>query len=140
MGERIAALAREAAARAERTGRREAHVFGGETAVVVRGAGRGGRNQELALATVEGIAGRSLVVGTLGTDGRDGPTDAAGAVVDGFTLARAKAIGLEVEEHLAENDSYSFFNALSDLVKTGPTGTNVMDIAIVLAGGSGLAE
>lgn len=134
VGERLAALARTAVEKAARTGRPRALILGGETTVTVRGSGRGGRNQEVALALVEGIAGRPVVAATLATDGVDGPTDAAGAVVDGLTLARAKSLGLEVEEHLAENDAYPYFARLHDLVQTGPTGTNVADLAVVLVG------
>ncbi|MHB8585751.1 MAG: glycerate kinase type-2 family protein [Thermoplasmatota archaeon] len=134
MGERVAALAREAADASARDGRKRALIFGGETTVTVRGSGRGGRNTELALALVEGIAGRPIVAGCLATDGIDGTTDSAGAVADGFTLARGMSAGLDVEERLSENDSYAYFAALEDLIRTGPTGTNVMDVAVVLAG------
>jgi hydroxypyruvate reductase len=75
-----------------------------------------------------------LVVFSGGTDGNDGPTDAAGAVADGETVARAREMGLSAGEYLRENDSYSFFERLGDLVKTGPTGTNVMDVALIMVG------
>jgi len=103
--------------------------------VTVTGAGRGGRNQELALALVRPLAGLgcAAVVASVGTDGIDGPTDAAGAVADTTTLARAAAAGLaEPEAYLRENDAYAFFEALGDLILTGPTGTNVGDIQIAL--------
>ncbi|GIK08382.1 MAG: hydroxypyruvate reductase [Anaerolineaceae bacterium] len=104
-------------------------VAGGETTVAVRGRGRGGRNQELALAAVRELAGRpDLLLVTLATDGEDGVTDAAGAVVSGGTLARGLGLGLVPESFLAENDSYSYFNALDDLLRPGPTGTNVNDL------------
>lgn len=104
-------------------------VSGGETTVAVRGRGRGGRNQELALAAVRELAGRpDLLLVTLATDGEDGVTDAAGAVVSGGTLARGLGLGLVPESFLAENDSYSYFNALDDLLRPGPTGTNVNDL------------
>lgn len=104
-------------------------VAGGETTVAVRGRGRGGRNQELALAAVRELAGRpDLLLVTLATDGEDGVTDAAGAVVSGGTLARGLGLGLVPESFLAENDSYSYFSALGDLLKPGPTGTNVNDL------------
>jgi hydroxypyruvate reductase len=110
-------------------------LSGGETTVTVRGEGKGGRNQEFALAAalaLDGAANVMLLAG--GTDGTDGPTDAAGAMVSGETVARAAARGLDPAEFLARNDSYSFFEALGDLVKTGPTGTNVMDVNVMLAG------
>lgn len=109
-------------------------LSGGETTVTVKGKGKGGRNQEFALASaiyLEGLAG-ALVL-SAGTDGTDGPTDAAGAIADGYTAQRAKDQGLSVPEHLHENDSYTVFSALADLVKTGSTGTNVMDLNIMLA-------
>jgi hydroxypyruvate reductase len=94
---------------------------------------RHGRNQEFALAAALEIAGlANVLVLSAGTDGTDGPTDAAGAIAAGDTVDRAQALGLNAREHLAHNDSYPFFEALGDLVKTGPTGTNVMDIQIML--------
>lgn len=109
-------------------------VAGGETTVEVRGGGLGGRNQEFALAAVEGLAGLPQVaLLSAGTDGIDGPTDAAGAFVDGTTLARAAALGLDWRDFLARNDSYAFFAALGDLFRPGPTGVNVMDLKLVLA-------
>jgi glycerate-2-kinase len=108
--------------------------MGGETTVTVRGPGRGGRNQELVLASALGLEGLSgVLVASLATDGTDGPTDAAGAFADGTTLPRARARGLDPEEFLARNDAYAFFEALQDLVRTGPTGTNVNDVVLVLA-------
>jgi len=110
-------------------------ISSGETTVHVRGPGRGGRNQELALAAVRtlGRAPRDAVLVSLGTDGVDGPTDAAGALVDRRTLARAEGIGLASPESVLEaNDSHAFFDALGDLLRTGPTGTNVGDLQIVL--------
>jgi hydroxypyruvate reductase len=113
-------------------GSRACVIAGGETTVVVRGQGRGGRNQEFALALVEPIAGASAVILSAGTDGIDGPTDAAGAFVDGETLGRARAVGLDDASALADNDSYSFFARLDDLLRCGPTGTNVMDIKLAI--------
>lgn len=107
-------------------------IAGGETTVTVRGDGLGGRNQELALAAVEtmnGLADTLLI--TLATDGGDGPTDAAGALVSGETLARAQALGLDPAEHLVRNDAYPFFDALGDLLKPGPTFTNVNDLVFL---------
>lgn len=110
-------------------------LSGGETTVTVRGTGMGGRNQEFALAAGIAIAGLpNALVLSAGTDGSDGPTDAAGALADGTTVARAARIGLNAHKYLCENDSYPFFDALKDLIRTGPTGTNVMDIHLLLAG------
>ena len=127
--ERGRELAEMARAPAERP---LAIVAGGETTVHVVGGGRGGRCQELALAAVDGISGRDALLAAMGTDGVDGPTDAAGAIVDGFTRARADALGLDAQAGLAENDSYAYFEALDDLIRTGPTGTNVRDVALLL--------
>jgi hydroxypyruvate reductase len=110
-------------------------LLGGETTVTVRGRGKGGRNQELTLAVAAAIAGEEdLVIFSAGTDGTDGPTDAAGAVADGETYPRAKQAGLDPCGALEDNDSYHFFEGLGDLIKTGPTLTNVMDITLLLAG------
>lgn len=108
-------------------------ISGGETTVTVKGKGLGGRNMELALAfaiEIEGIDGITFL--SAGTDGTDGPTDAAGAIVDGDTITKAKAIGLKPEEFLENNDSYNFFKKIDGLFVTGPTGTNVMDIQIAV--------
>jgi len=108
-------------------------VVGGETTVTVVGRGKGGRNQEIALAAALKIKGlEGCVVASLSTDGVDGPTDAAGAVADGRTVARAEKAGIKAEDFLAENNSYSFFSKLDDLIFTGPTGTNVNDISVVI--------
>lgn len=111
-------------------------VSSGETTVRVRGHGRGGRNQEFALALLEtlGRSTRPLALASIGTDGIDGPTDAAGAVVDSESVRRARAAGLDAARALADNDSATFFDALGDLVRTGPTGTNVGDLQVLLAG------
>jgi glycerate-2-kinase len=107
-------------------------IAGGETTVVVRGKGRGGRNQELALAVALEIEGDPrLALLAAGTDGIDGPTDAAGAFVDGDTVTRGQACGQSAQSALAENDSFSFFDAEGGVLRTGPTGTNVMDLAIL---------
>ena len=108
-------------------------ISGGETTVTVRGAGLGGRNQEFALAAALDMAGlRDALILSAGTDGTDGPTDAAGAIADGDTRARAEIQGLRALDFLADNDSYHFFESLGDLIKTGPTGTNVADLRILL--------
>jgi glycerate-2-kinase len=108
-------------------------LLGGETTVTVAGGGRGGRNQELALALACELDGREgVVAAALGTDGVDGPTDAAGALVDGGTLRRGSALGLSAAEHLRRNDSHRFLRATGDLLVTGPTGTNVNDVVLLL--------
>jgi len=111
-------------------------ILGGETTVTLsEHPGRGGRNQELALAFAREVAGRDdMVLLSVGTDGTDGPTDAAGALVDGRTCERANAAGFSVEKALDGHNSYPLLEATSDLVKTGPTGTNVMDVVVVLVG------
>jgi hydroxypyruvate reductase len=116
---------------------RIALVSGGETTVTVRGTGTGGRNQELALAFAlaeeeSPLPARAWTLLSAGTDGIDGPTDAAGAVVDRGTLDRARRIGVDPERALAENDSHRALAASGDLVRTGPTGTNVADIQVLL--------
>ena len=110
----------------------------GETTVTVSGTGVGGRNQELALALATALAAlpRDAVVASVGTDGIDGPTDAAGAIADTTTLSRARAAGLgEPGEYLRDNNAYAFFHGLGDLIMTGPTGTNVGDLQIALIAG-----
>ena len=107
-------------------------IAGGETTVTLRNNGKGGRNQELALAAALQLEGWPATLLSGGTDGTDGPTDAAGALADGQTLSRARAQGLDARAFLDRHDSYPFFAALDDLVITGPTGTNVMDLQIVL--------
>ena len=110
-------------------------ISGGETTVTLKGDGLGGRNQEFALAAALGLTGLDGVLAfSGGTDGTDGPTDAAGAWADGATVARAEAAGVSAIAALNRNDSYHFFEALGDLVKTGPTGTNVADVRLVLVG------
>jgi hydroxypyruvate reductase len=110
-------------------------LWGGETTVTLQGGGKGGRNQEFALAAALIIDGlKNVVVLSAGTDGTDGPTDAAGAIADGTSVTRAKAEGLDPLDYLRRNDSYHFLQALGDLVITGPTRTNVMDVYMVLVG------
>jgi len=109
-------------------------IIGGETTVTLKGRGLGGRNQEIALAAAIALDGLpNTLVAALGTDGTDGPTDAAGAIALGETLRRARALGLDAQAHLADNDAYHFFQALGDLIVTGPTGTNVNDLLFILA-------
>ncbi len=111
-------------------------ISGGETTVTLcEGHGLGGRNQEFALAAALDIAGlENIVIMSGGTDGTDGPTDAAGALADGFTVKRAADRGCAAKDSLARHDAYPFFKALDDLLKTGPTNTNVMDVRLVLVG------
>lgn len=115
-----------------RTGKR-AYVAGGECVVHLHGKGLGGRNQELALAAAEGLAGLSgVALFSVGSDGTDGPTDAAGGYVDGDSLAALEARGIHLQDALADNDSYHALEAVGGLLKTGPTGTNVNDFTVVL--------
>ena len=108
-------------------------LFGGETTVTLQGKGKGGRNMEFALASALALEGeKHVVVLSGGTDGTDGPTDAAGAIVDGETVGRARSQGLDPVDHLRRNDAYPLFQSLGDLVITGPTRTNVMDVCIML--------
>jgi hydroxypyruvate reductase len=108
-------------------------LSGGETTVTMKGKGKGGRNQEFSLAVALHIRGEGRIFFlSAGTDGTDGPTDAAGAFADGGTVERARARGLEAGQYLDENNSYPFFEALNDLLITGPTNTNVMDLRICL--------
>ena len=110
-------------------------ISGGETTVTLRGSGKGGRNQEFVLAAALDIAGLpQTVILSAGTDGTDGPTDAAGAIADGNTSARALAAGLSPRKALETNDAYPFFEKLGDLILTGPTKTNVMDVRLLLVG------
>lgn len=121
-------------ARALRPRRPTAHVFGGETTVTVRGGGRGGRNQELALAAaliLDGLKGRVLLAA--GTDGIDGPTENAGGLADGGTAARIRGAGVDPTAALANNDAATALEAAGDALRVGPTGTNVCDLTVVLA-------
>ena len=112
-------------------------LAGGEPTVTIQGKGKGGRNQELALACAISIDGWDRIfLLSAGTDGTDGPTDAAGAIVSGLTCRRARQADLNPYSYLLANDSYSFFESLGDLLKTGPTRTNVMDIICMLVGDS----
>ena len=113
-------------------------LAGGETTLDVVGHGKGGRNQQFALAVAKQIADSpGIAVLASGTDGTDGPTDAAGAFVDSTTMRRAGALGLDPDRSLQNNDAYPFFQQLGDLFSPGPTGTNVMDVVIGIVGSSG---
>ncbi|HEU4404288.1 MAG TPA: DUF4147 domain-containing protein [Polyangiaceae bacterium] len=134
------ALARAALAR-RAPGARRGLVWGGETTVRVRGRGKGGRNQEVALAAALALEGRGGVrLLAAATDGVDGPTDAAGAWVDGATAGRARAAGLDPRACLRENDAYAALDAAGALVRCGPTGTNVNDVTVALVDGAPGAE
>jgi glycerate-2-kinase len=127
----------EARARAARTREPLCVIAAGETTVTVRGGGRGGRNQEFALAAASGMATleRPAILASAGTDGIDGPTDAAGALVDPSTLSRAREAVWSAERALEQNDAYTFFAGIGDLLVLGPTGTNVGDLQVFLTGG-----
>ena len=117
----------------EESGKSLAFVAGGETVVHLRGKGLGGRNQELALAAAPGIAGlKGAALFSVGSDGTDGPTDAAGGYVDHETLKELSDRGFSVFETLQNNDAYHALQAVHGLVVTGPTGTNVNDVAVAL--------
>ncbi len=138
-------VAREYAARlkelARKGGKPSALLAGGELTLVVKGSGLGGRNQEFALACALHLNGtKGALVLAAGTDGTDGPTDAAGAFADGDTVSRARKMGLVPDAILVNNDSYRFFDRLGDLLKTGPTGTNVNDLVIGLCGSFGTSS
>ena len=108
-------------------------IWGGETTVKVKGSGNGGRSQELALAAAEKLSGsENIVILSAGSDGTDGPTDAAGGIVDGLTWEKISAAGREPMEMLEDNDSYNALSISGSLFKTGPTGTNVNDLVIAL--------
>jgi hydroxypyruvate reductase len=130
-----AAIARQVHATGQPARKPLALISGGETTVTLKGSGKGGRNQEFVLAAAVDIAGLpDTFVLSGGTDGTDGPTDAAGALADGQTIARAVKQGLSAAKYLADNDSYHFFEKLGDLLITGPTNTNVMDLRLILIG------
>ena len=127
------AVAKEILISGEPVGRPACLISGGETTVTVRGEGQGGRNQEFALTAALAMDGsEQMVLLSGGTDGTDGPTDAAGGIVDGTTIQRAKNKGLDARSHLQRNDSYSLLLATGDLLITGPTFTNVMDLRLIL--------
>ncbi len=133
VGTILATIAREISTSGNPVPKPAGILVGGETTVIVTGKGLGGRNQEIPLAAsprLDGLDG--AVIASLTTDGVDGPTDAAGAIADGKTFARAAEAELRPEQFLGENDSYHFFEKLEDLVFTGPTGTNVNDISVII--------
>ena len=119
----------------EGCGKPMAFLAGGETVVHLTGTGLGGRNQELALAAADGIAGMNACVFSVGSDGTDGPTDAAGGYTDGTTRDVLKAQGILIPDVLQNNDAYHALEKSGGLIKTGATGTNVNDISVLLIGG-----
>jgi len=130
-GSFLAAMGREYAG----CGKKMAFLAGGETVVHLRGRGKGGRNQEIALSAARGIAGLSNVaVFSFGSDGTDGPTDAAGGYADGSTAARLLEAGLSIPDVLERNDAYHALEKSDGLLVTGPTGTNVNDLSVLLIG------
>jgi len=129
----LASIIKEIDASGRPISRPAALIAGGETTVTVKGLGKGGRNQEMVLSILAKIAGmRGVAAASVGTDGVDGPTNAAGAVADGGSLSRAIEMKLSPTEHLLENDSYGFFSGMNDLIFTGPTGTNVNDLFVAV--------
>jgi glycerate-2-kinase len=133
VGTALAALAKEILASGNPLPPPVGIVVGGETTVTVIGRGKGGRNQELALAAALRIEGLDkVVIASISTDGVDGPTDAAGALVDGETMRHSKGLGLEAGMFIKNNDSYDFFSRVGGLIYTGPTGTNVNDITMII--------
>jgi glycerate 2-kinase len=129
----LASIAREVVLSGNPVPKPAGIIAGGETTVTVTGKGLGGRNQEISLAAALKMGGMDgVVVASLSTDGVDGPTDAAGAIVDGKTISKAGEMDLNPDELLAENDSYNFFSKIGDLIFTGPTGTNVNDVSVIV--------
>ena len=132
-GSMLAAMAREIRQSGQPIQPPCAVIMGGETVVHLRGKGKGGRNQELALAAAKGIAGlEDVCIFSLGSDGTDGPTDAAGGIVTGEFAALCKARGFSIDDALAGNNAYPLLQAMDALLMTGPTGTNVNDVAVLL--------
>lgn len=133
-GKWMASILKQVAASGDPLPRPCCLVYGGETTVILKGQGKGGRNQEVALGAVEGLDGlENVALVTLATDGEDGPTDAAGAVVTGGTAGKARQAAISTAGALANNDSYTYFEKLGDLLRTGPTSTNVNDLVFSFA-------
>ena len=132
VGEILSGIAKEIITRDRPLSKPAALIIGGETTVNVKRDGVGGRNQELALGASLKIDGLCCLVAALGTDGVDGPTESAGAIVDGYTVRRSCELGLDAAKYLSENDSYHYFKELGDCIITGPTGTNVNDLSLIL--------
>ncbi len=120
-----------------KTSRSMAFIAGGETVVHLKGKGKGGRNQELALSAAPGLSGiENAALFSIGSDGTDGPTDAAGGYVDGSTKRRLADQGIDIYRVLEDNNAYEALKACDGLIITGPTGTNVNDVAVLLLAGS----
>jgi glycerate-2-kinase len=133
VGTTLASIVQEIHTSGNPLARPAAIVVGGETTVTVTGSGRGGRNQEIATSSALKISGRvGTVIASASTDGIDGPTDAAGALVDGNTLAVSRTKGLDAKSFLSNNDTYAYLSQLDDLIFTGPTGTNVNDLSVIV--------
>ena len=133
VGKVLAGLAKEVVASGRPVERPACLLFGGETTVTVRGNGKGGRNTELALGAALALdeMGEDVVIASLATDGGDGSALCAGAIVDGTTIDKARALGLDAHQYLADNDSYTFLEKLGSTIQTGPTGTNVNDVMAI---------
>jgi hydroxypyruvate reductase/glycerate 2-kinase len=132
----MVAIGEEVMKRRRPCGNPVALIFGGETTVQVKGTGREGRNQEMCLAALREIGPRKgMAFLSVGSDGIDGNSDAAGAVVDFTSYERAKKLKLDIDDYLSRNDSNTFLKQTGDLIYTGPTGTNVMDMTILCVGG-----
>jgi glycerate-2-kinase len=128
----LGAIAKEIFNSGNPIARPAAVIVGGETTVTVKGKGLGGRNQEIVLSAASKIVKmEGVAIASIGTDGIDGPTDAAGAIVDGESILRAQRSGLNNKKMLNDNNSYNFFSKIGDLIITGPTGSNVNDIALI---------
>jgi len=133
LGKLLASVARDSEQFGQPLKSPRALIFGGETTVEVKGTGKGGRNQETALLTVERIEGlNGVAIATIGTDGVDGNSPAAGAIVDSHSVLRAGRLRLRVRDYAERNDSYNFFRKLGDNIVTGPTGTNVGDLYLLV--------
>lgn len=132
VGSVYAGVAREVASRGRPIRVPAVIIIGGETTVDVKGSGKGGRNQEVALGAAKKIAGLPCLVASLATDGLDGPTDSAGAIVDGSTVGKIAKLNLSIDDTLKNNDAYHLFEKIGDILITGPTGTNVNDLALIL--------
>ena len=137
-GALLAAVARQVKSSGEPVKPPCAVILGGETVVHLKGKGRGGRNQELALSASRGIDGlKNTLIFSVGSDGTDGPTDAAGGMVTGAFCSECRRLGLSVDASLDDNDAYTLLEAAGGLIVTGPTGTNVNDLTVLLCGGEG---
>ena len=132
VGSVYAGIAREVASRSRPISAPAAIIIGGETTVDVIGSGKGGRNQEVALGAAKRISGTPCLIASLATDGIDGPTDSAGAIVDGATTEKIVKLNLSIDATLRDNDTYNLFKKVGDLLITGPTGTNVNDLTLIL--------